>query len=82
MAAWLSEKRVVVAVRDPKALDRRLCNHSTSFMLCVMAMYLLLVVESNMISCRLEDQKTAPPSMMSPPLTREARYTRLAWVRL
>ncbi len=63
IAAWLSEKRVVMAVRDPKTLDTRLHNHSTSFMPCVVAMYLLLVVESNTISCHLEDQETAPLSM-------------------
>ncbi len=63
IAAWLSEKRVVTAVRDPKALDRRLCNHSASFMPCVTAMYSLSVVERETTSCCLDDHEMAPPSM-------------------
>ena len=63
IAAWLSEKRVVAMVMGPNISERRLCSHSTSFMLCIAATYSLLVVERETISYCLKDHKMAPPSM-------------------
>ena len=63
IAAWLSKKRVVGAVMVPKTSERRLHNHSASFIPWVTATYLLLVVESETISCRLEDYEMVPPLM-------------------
>ena len=63
MAAWLSENRVVGAVRVLKTSERRLCSQSTSFMLCITVMYSLSVMDRETSFCHLEDHKTALPSM-------------------
>ena len=38
-------------------------SHKASFAACVAATYSLSVVESDTISCRLDDHETAPPSI-------------------
>src|SRR5580693_2601153 len=62
MAAWLSEKRVVGSWSVPKTSEMRERSHSASLPPCVAATYSLSVVESETISCRLDDHETAPPS--------------------
>jgi hypothetical protein len=63
MAAWLLEKRVVSSWSVLKTSEMREHSHSASLLLCVAAMYSLSVVESEMISCYLDDHETVLPSM-------------------
>ena len=55
--------RVVAVVIGPKVSERRLRSQSAFFMLCITATYSLSVMERETISWRLDDQKTALPSM-------------------
>jgi hypothetical protein len=63
MAAWLLEKRVRGFGKGPKISERRLLSQSPSFIPCMATMYSLSVVVRETISCCLDDQETALPSM-------------------
>ena len=49
--------------RDKNFFNKRTQPHNASFVVCVMATYLLSVVESETISCFLDAQDMVPPSI-------------------
>ena len=65
MADWLSDNSVVALSVMPKSWVIREWSHSASFAAYIAAMYLLLVVESEIITCHLALQETAPLLMMN-----------------
>ena len=63
MAGWLLQSIVVGFLKGPKMSMMRLHSNSASFTPCVAAMYSLLMVDNETISCCFEDHKMVPPSM-------------------
>ena len=63
MANWFSENKVIGSSRGIRTSPINKCSHSASFVACVMAMYLLSVVNRERISCFFKAQDMTLPSI-------------------